>query len=131
MCREVISLLDQERQVSQLAVLHHQVNMHGSLDTFVQGDNVGMAELLENPDLGVEVVFHFAFELTKFDRLDSNDRTGRLRGERESVCDKQTKDNASLRQLWQRLSSPWTQSPRCSRMCPVFILQDMQKLDRR
>jgi len=52
--------------------------MGGRLDTLMQGNNVGMTKLFEDPNLRVKVVFDFALELTSIDCFDSDKKAGAL-----------------------------------------------------
>ncbi len=54
-CDELVSLPDEQRQIPQLAVLHDEVDMGPRLDAVVEGNDVGMAEPLEDLDLAVEI----------------------------------------------------------------------------
>jgi hypothetical protein len=75
---QLVPLLDEVRQVSELAVLHDQVYVSRRLSTVNQGNDVGVVEALEDLDLAVEVVLELAVELREIDRLDGDEGSGGL-----------------------------------------------------
>ena len=73
---QLISLLDEVRQIPKLTVLHHQVYMSIRFAAVDQGYDVGVVESFEDFNLAVEVVFEFAVELGEVDRLDRYEGSG-------------------------------------------------------
>ena len=53
-CEKLLSLFDEQRQVSQLTVLHDEVDMCSRLDAVVQADDVWMVDASKNGDFGEE-----------------------------------------------------------------------------
>lgn len=83
---QFISLLDEIRQVPELAVLHNQVYMSIRFAAVDQGDDVRVMKAFEDLDLAVEVVFEFTVEFAEVDRLDCYKGTGCLRAGRLANC---------------------------------------------
>lgn len=57
------------------------------LDAFVESNDMGMTQFLENLDLGIEVILHLALELPQFDGFDSDSGAGTLRGTQKVSLD--------------------------------------------
>ena len=72
MRRELVSLLDEEGEIAQLAVFHHQVYVGPRLDAVMEGDDVGMSKRLQNLDLAVEVLLELLIQTGQLNRLDGD-----------------------------------------------------------
>lgn len=75
---QFVPLLDEVRQVSELAVLHDQVYVGIRLPAVDQGDYVRVVEALEDLDFAVEIILELAIQLGEVDRLDGYESSGCL-----------------------------------------------------
>ncbi len=82
---QLFPLLDEQRQVPKLAVLHDEVDVGGGLDAVMECDDVRVPERLEDLDLAVEVFLQLLVQAGEFDGLDGNGGTRDLRGHSQSV----------------------------------------------
>src|SRR3569833_2987634 len=57
-----IPLLDEQREVAQLAVLHDEVDVCGRLEAVVEAGDVGVSERLQDIDLAIEVLLELLVE---------------------------------------------------------------------
>jgi len=67
-----VALLQELREIGQLTVLHHQVEVRRRLGAREQGDNVRVLQAFEDAYLGLEVVFELGGELRHLHRLYSS-----------------------------------------------------------
>jgi hypothetical protein len=72
MVTERISPLDEEREVSEGAVLHDQMDVCGGLMAVNQSNDVWVVEAFEDVDFGAEVLLEFLVELGQVDGFDGD-----------------------------------------------------------
>jgi len=75
---QFVSLLDEVRQISKLAVFHHEMYMGRRFSAIDESDDMGMVEAFEDLDFAVEVVLELLIEFRQIDRFDSYKSSGGL-----------------------------------------------------
>lgn len=85
MCDELVSLLDEQGEIPQLAVLHDEIDVRGRLDTVMEGDDVRMPQRLEDLNLPKQVLLKLLVQPGEFDRLDGDGSFGLLQQKRGTI----------------------------------------------
>ena len=92
---ELLPLLDEQRQVAELAVFHYQVDMCCRFHAVMKGDNVRVSQVLENLDFSIQVLLQLLVQARELNGFDGYDRTGDLQ-ETVSHVHQQTSDEGLL-----------------------------------
>jgi hypothetical protein len=77
-CDQLLSLLDEQRQVPQLTVFHNEIDMRARLDAIMESNDMRVPKGLENLNFAIEIFLQLLVQTGKLDRLDGYQSTSDL-----------------------------------------------------